>query len=307
MPHRIFLTGSTGFVGNSVAVELVTRGFGVNALVRKDDLLVDGDVKSFRGELFDANVVDEAMRGCAAVIHLVGIIAEDKAKRVTFERIHVKGTEAIVVAAKRVGVQRYIQMSANGTRADAVSKYHKTKWKAEEYVRSSGLDWTIFQPSLIHGPGGEFSKMEAAWARGKSAPFLFMPYFGAGLLGTGGAGELQPVFVDDVATAFVDAIKNEKTIGKTYELGGSERVTWPQMHKLAAQAITGKPRVAIAIPAWWAKVVASVTPAKLLPFNRDQVQMSQEDNSTDMTPFARDFGWMPRGFSETLRTYAKEM
>ena len=58
-------------------------------------------------------------------------------------------------------------MSALGTRPDAVSDYHKTKYKAEEYVRASGLDWTIFRPSMIHGPGGEFMQMEATWARGQ--------------------------------------------------------------------------------------------------------------------------------------------
>lgn len=308
MSPRIFITGATGFVGHAVTLELVSRGYGVNALVRgKKDLLIEGDIKTFRGELLDANVVDEAMAGCTGVVHLVGIIAEDKSKRVTFERIHVKGTAAIVDATKRANIRRYLHMSANGTRPDAVSQYHQTKWAAEQYVRDSGLDWTIFRPSLIHGPGGEFSQMEAAWARGRHAPFIFMPYFGAGLLGTGGAGKLQPVYVDDVATAFVDAIKNDKTIGKTYELGGDERITWPQMHHLAAQAITGKTRPAVAIPAWWAKALTKVAPAKLLPFNRDQVEMSQEDNSTDLSDFVRDFGWKPRGFSATLNEYASEL
>src|SRR4029079_943824 len=123
-----------------------------------------------------------------AVIHLVGIIMERRHKRVTFERIHFEGTHSIVDAAQRNGIRRYLHMSALGTRHDAVSTYHRTKYAAEEYVRASGLDWTIFRPSLIHGPRGEFIQMEAAWARYKAPPFLFMPYFGRGFFGRGGAG-----------------------------------------------------------------------------------------------------------------------
>ena len=78
-------------------------------------------------------------------------------------------------------------------RPGAVSDYHTTKYRAEQYVRESGLDWTIFRPSIIHGPGGEFMRMVAGWARGTKAPYFFMPYFGAGVTGLGGksAPELQ--------------------------------------------------------------------------------------------------------------------
>src|SRR5215208_5826486 len=123
-------------------------------------------------------------------------------------------------------------MSALGTRSDAVSQYHKTKYKTERYVMESGLDWTIFRPSMIHGAKGEFMKMEAAWARGEAAPFLFMPYFGAGALGRGGAGKLQPVSVKDVAGAFVEALGNPKTVGEIYPLAGAQVVTWPEMHRI---------------------------------------------------------------------------
>src|SRR5205807_1548953 len=140
-------------------------------------------------------------------------------------------------AARSARIRRFVHMSALGARPGAVSNYHKTKYKAEEYLRGSGLDWTIFRPSLIHGPAGEFMRMEAAWARRRKPPFLFMPYFGRGLLGRGGAGKLQPIYVNDVARAFVEALENAKTIGEIYPLGGPDEITWPQLHRLAAQAI----------------------------------------------------------------------
>jgi nucleoside-diphosphate-sugar epimerase len=308
MSERLFLTGGSGFVGTAVIEDLVARSYIVNALVNRGKLKVKGDgIRPIRGDLFDDTALDSGMQGCAAVIHLVGIIAERPSRGLTFQRIHIEGTKRVVDAAKRNGVRRYIHMSALGTRANAVSEYHKTKWAAEEYVRACGLEWTIFRPSMIHGPGGELTKTLAKWARRKAAPYLFMPYFGAGLFGTGGAGMLQPVYVKDVARGLVDALSNPTTIGQTYEIAGVERLTWPDLHRAAAEAIVGKRRVVLPIPAWYARALTCVTPAALLPFNRDQVIMSQEDNTADLAKFEHDLGWGPRGFRETLKTYAAEL
>jgi len=232
---------------------------------------------------------------------------ENRAAGVTFERMHFQATKSVVDAALGAGVKRYVHMSALGTRADAVSEYHRTKWRAEQYVRASGLEWTIIRPSMIHGPRGELLAMEAAWARKKAAPFLFMPYFGKGMMGRGGAGMLQPVYVGDVARAFVDALEKPQTIGEVYPLGGTEQVTWPELHETVARAVVGKKRWVMAIPVWYAKLLTRIAPAKLLPFNRDQVIMSQEDNTCDLTKFVDDFGWEPKAFRETVAGYAKQI
>src|SRR5262245_60579512 len=132
MAQKVFVTGGSGFVGREVVRELLGRGHQVGALVRdgKLDLGADVDasrVRIVRGDLFDPAALGEGMRDADAVVHLVGIIMERPAKGVTFERIHFQGTKAVVDAAKTAGVKRYVQMSALGTRADAVSDYHKTK------------------------------------------------------------------------------------------------------------------------------------------------------------------------------------
>lgn len=309
MPGRVFVTGASGFVGSNILRELLSRGYAVNALVHRGDLPVAHDrLQPVRANLFDAKALAEGMTGCDSVIHLVGIIMEKPAQGVTFERIHFEGTRSIVDATRRAGIRRYLHMSALGARPEAVSTYHRTKFKAEQYVRTSGLDWTIFRPSLIHGPGGEFMRMEANWARKKAAPFVFMPYFGAGLLGRGGAGRLQPVFVQDVARAFVDALENPKTIGEVYSIGGTEQLTWPELHRRSAEAITGNAkRRVMAVPDWYARMLTRVVPGPLLPFNRDQVLMSREDNITDLSKFTDDFGWKPRPFTETLKEYAGQV
>ncbi len=304
MRTKIFLTGASGFVGQSVLDQLLAADYDVHALVNRKPLDRPADrVRSFPGGLFDNAAIDAGMKDCAAVIHLVGIILEQPAKGVTFDRIHRQGTKQIVDAARRAGVTRYVQMSAIGARPNAPANYHRTKFLAEQYVRTSGLDWTIIQPSLIHGPKGEFMRTEVGWARGKALPYLFMPYFGRGPLGLGGAGELQPVFVEDVARAFVQSLNDPKTIGEVYPLGGPDRMTWPQMHRMVAKTLTGRTRPVLAIPGWYAKTLAAVVPAGLLPFNRDQVLMSEEDNVCDLSKFTTAFGWSPRSFEQTLTEY----
>lgn len=302
------ITGASGFVGTSVVAAALERGWRVSALLRSPRAgAVDSRVAVTAGDLSDAAAVRRAADGCDAVIHLVGIIAERPAAGVTFQRVHVEGTRAAVEAARSAGARRFVHMSALGTRADAVSEYHKTKWQSEEIVRTSELNWTIFRPSMIHGPRGEFMRQTAAWARKKAMPFVAMPYFGRGALGMGGAGLLQPVYVEDVARAFVDALDRAAAIGKTYALGGPDRFTWPQFYEVVARAVVGKRRATLPIPAWYARMLTRVVPAALLPFNRDQVIMSQEDNVGDTAPFVADFGWTPRPLGLALQDYARDL
>src|SRR5262245_33908033 len=137
MPGRVFVTGASGFVGSAVIEELVARRYAANALVNRHEVRASPDsVQSINGSIFDSKSLEQGMAGCEAVIHLVGIIMERPSLGATFERIHFEGTRNVVDAAKRAGVRRYVHMSALGSRPDAVSTYHKTKFAAEQYVRA---------------------------------------------------------------------------------------------------------------------------------------------------------------------------
>src|SRR5947207_5934930 len=140
MAGTVFVTGASGFVGGAVVGELLERGYEVNALVHRRPILsAGGKVHSIEGDLFDAKALERGMRGASAVIHLVGIIFEHPYSGITFGRMHSDATRSVVDAAKVAGVKRFVHMSALGTRVDAASDYHKTKFAAEQYVRVSGL------------------------------------------------------------------------------------------------------------------------------------------------------------------------
>jgi uncharacterized protein YbjT (DUF2867 family) len=149
----ILVTGGTGFVGREVVAKLLALGYTVRLLVRHPErghtFSHHPRVESIRGNALQPETLPAAMIGVQAVINLIGIIAETS--HVTYEQAHTEATRNLLAAARQAGVTRWIQMSAIGTRPYARSRYHLTKWRAEELVHKSGLDWTILRPSLIYG------------------------------------------------------------------------------------------------------------------------------------------------------------
>ncbi len=319
----VAVTGATGFVGGHVVRALLDRGYQVRALSHshKDiaDLRDRNAVTVTVGDINDADALNELVRGCTAVVHLVGIIREAKNKR--FEKLHVEGTRSIVKACQRNGINRYLHMSALGVSDESKTEYQKTKFKAEQEVRASGLDWTIFRPSLIHGPGGEFTQMMVQWSRGEIAPWIGMPYFRRPeteqRVPLGGVTyvdpEVQPIIVTDVAGYFADAIDREDTIGEIFNLVGSERLTWPAMleyvHEHVPHAKHGvAPLWAPAdIAALQAKAAQFVGLGSLLPFDEGMATMGAEDSTSSLERVEAYFEREPQPFRESFSVYAGKL
>ncbi len=307
--ERVLVTGATGFVGRYVVRALYLRGYQPVCLVRSRSRLADatGGIPEDRldvvvGSLFDKSALREAAERSDAAIHLVGIILENRLRHQTFDRVHREGTVGVVEALTAAGVSRYVHMSALGARPDAVAEYHRTKFAAEEYVRGSGLDWTIFQPSIIHERDGEFMQLMKTFACGLIPPV--MPYFGSG------ENRLQPVSVKDVAHCFVEALGRPDTIGQTCGLGGPRAYSWKELYAVCRKHIPGarrwKPMVSQPVPI--AKLLAMTimkTPLvpRALKFNVGQVQMSQEDSTCPTEPVEATFGLRLRDFENELARY----
>ena len=317
---RVMVTGATGFVGRYVTRELVARGHKPVCLVRNQNRFLAqarqlgaDRFEAVGGDLFDPAGLAKSLEGAEACIHIVGIIFEHPLRGQTFERIHVEGTHNVVAACKAAGVRRIVHMSALGTRVNAPSRYHQTKWRAEGIVKDSGLDWTIFRPSIIHGHDGEFMRLMKSFVCDTTVtslgfiptPLPVIPYFGDG------QNRLQPVSVKDVAYCFTAALSKPETIGKIYELGGPEKISWKELYRICRETIPGAKmwKPLISQPVWAAKfLAATVMKLPILPdymrFNTAQVQMSQEDSVCDIAPVERDFDIKLRDFRQDLASYA---
>lgn len=302
---QVLVTGGTGFVGRAVLAELAGTEPRVRVLVRRPDSPRARDAAArWRVELVTGDVLDPAslrtaLAGCDAVIHLVGIISE--VGQNTFENAHTRATQNVVEAAKAAGVGHLVHMSALGTRPGAASRYHQTKWAAEQAVRASGLAWTIFRPSLIYGPEDQFTTLFARLARW--SPVL--PVMGPG------RARLQPVAVEAVARAFTRALTEPAVVGRTFDLCGPERLTFDEVLD-AILEVTGRRRVKMHLPLPLARGLAQtlewVFPRLLgraAPFNRDQLLMLQEDNVGDPAPANALFGLPVESFRTGLSRYLR--
>ncbi len=289
---KIFIAGGTGFVGEHLVRELLKRGHSVRLLVHGRRPL-QGDVEQVAGDCTRPETYTGSIAGCDAVINLVGIIREFPSKGITFERLHVQTTASLTEAARKSGVSRYLQMSALGTRPDAVSGYHRTKWRAEELVRGSGLKWTIFRPSLIYGPKDAFINMLAAQLR--LAPV--MPVIGSG------SYRLQPIHADDVARCFALALEMPETIGQAYELCGNDRMSYEDLLDTVAAALGKTPPFKPHAPLGLMKMIIPILQKiPVFPITMDQLQMLLEESICDGS-WQKVFGFEPRGFKEGIAEY----
>jgi NADH dehydrogenase len=292
---KIFIAGGTGFVGEHLVTELRKSGHSVRLLVHSRSTLA-GSVEQVTGDVTRLESFAESLSGCDAVINLVGIIREYPSRGITFERMHGSATTNMLAAATGCGIRRYLQMSALGTRTAAVSGYHRSKWRAEELVRGSALDWTIFRPSLIYGPHDAFINMLAAQLR--LAPI--MPVIGSG------SYRLQPIHADDVARCFTRALELPETIGQTYELCGNDRLSYEALLDLVADAL-GKPQpLKPHLPLGLMKLVIPVLQkAPPFPITSDQLQMLLEE-SIGGDEWQQVFGFAPRGLREGIAEYLRK-
>lgn len=295
------MTGATGFVGSSILPELLEAGHTLRGLIRPSSHKKDSQRAEERKRLESLCEIIEGdllsgvepswLSGCEAVVHLVGIIVERGS--LTFERVHAEATRNLVEASKKAGVKRFLHMSALGASPTALSRYHQTKWKAEEAVKQSGLAYTIFRPSVIIGAGDGFTNL--------IYDLLHKPLF-TPLVG-GGQNRLQPISAKDVARAFRHALTDARLSNKTVELGGPRVYTFEEMLDRVASAL-GRKRAKLKIPLFMMKPLAWAmqTFQKEPELTLDQLKMMQSDNvCAEDGEWKNYFSWERMPFEEALQ------
>jgi NADH dehydrogenase len=280
---KVLLTGGTGFVGPKVAHALRARGQDVRALVRKPErakTLRAWGCELAQGDVAEPDSLRAAAKGCDAVVHLVAII---KGSPDDYERIMVGGTESLLAAAKEAGVRRFVLMSALGVNEQnrELVPYFRAKWAMERATAGSGLEHVVFRPSFVFGKDGGVLPMFVRQV--KLSPLT--PVVGDG------ETRLQPIWVEDLAEFFAQAVEAPDATGRTFEIGGPEAVSWNEFYDRVKKVLDVK-RGTMHLPVGLVRAVATVA-EKLpgAPITRDQLTMLTEggDNVCDNGPALSTF------------------
>jgi uncharacterized protein YbjT (DUF2867 family) len=279
----ILVTGGSGFVGGHVVHELRGRGLPVRCLVRdphKGAKLAAWGCELVQGDMTDLASLGRAVEGAETVVHLVAI---RQGRRRDFQRIMVDGARDLLAAARAAGVGRFVHMSALGTSEQTkdLVPYYGAKWDAEELVRGSDLPYVIFRPSFVFARDGGILPTFVKLAR--FAPVT--PITGSG------KQRLQPIWADDLATYFADAVVRDDVSGHVYELGGPDAVTWNELWARLKRTL-GQRRPSVHVPMAVMRANALVTerlPGNI-PLTRDLLKMLEHgDNVASNDKAVRTF------------------
>jgi NADH dehydrogenase len=289
----LLLTGATGSVGSRLLPQLLAAGEEVRCLVREprrlgqrrvDVQIALGDL----GEMSDPYLVRQALRGVDTVIHLAATIRDQPPHRI--EELNGLASVRLLQAAERTGVQRFVFFSALNTGAAQRTRFFRAKWLAEQAVRSSPLETTIFAPSIVYDQGDPWITLLRR--------FSFLP-----VMPVSGSGDacFEPIWADDAARCVVAALHGGKR--ERYELAGPEQLSYDDMSDLVSR-VAGRPRPLLPLPLWLVRsglialrrlfgeaVFATWEEAELM-----EVSMISERGTAD----AEELGVVPRRMANVL-------
>lgn len=277
--NDVLVLGGSGFIGRHVCHQLCARGYRITVPTRdrervKEDLIPLPTADVMTADVHDSDTLVRLMRGCGAVINLIGVLHDGRGKA-SFQQAHVEMARKVVDACRRAGVTRLLHMSALNAAPDAPSAYLRSKGEAEKIVRESGLDYTIFRPSVVFGREDRFVNLFAKLQRVLPLVVLAMP-----------SARFQPVFVEDVARAYVESLTRLETFGRVYELAGPRVYTLRELVRYVGE-LTGHRRPVIGLGpqlSYLQALVMELSPFKLI--TRDNVKSMQLDSvASEPLPF----------------------
>jgi NADH dehydrogenase len=292
---RTALFGGTGFVGSYLVDALLEAGHEAALLVRpgsESKVRQAGRCRLVSGEINDDDAIASTLEGCDAVIYLIGILREDPASGVTFRAMQYDGARRAIDAAKASGIDRFLLMSANGVKPGGTA-YQRTKFEAERYLSDSGLKSTIMRPAVIFGDPRGLMEFGTQLRDQMIRPPLPAPAFFSGLSPVTGSFSMTPVFVEDVAQAFVRALGDDATAGLTLHLGGSEELSWREIIRRIAVACHRR-KFVVPVPVMPVRAAAMLFDRfRFFPITRDQLVMLMEGNTVSTTHDFERLGLSP--------------
>lgn len=291
---HIVLVGASGFVGQALVRAFSAAGHRCDVLTRqaarRRALRLIPGVRLIETDVYDPVRLRERLAGADAVVSMAGILNEPLTGREGFRRVHVELVQGIVEAGKAAGVGRLLHVSAINS-GEGRSRYLLTKGEAETLLLDSGLDVSIYRPSVIFGPGDSFFNRFASLLR--LAPVLPLACPEA---------RLQPVFVGDVAQAMCRTLTSHGAQGPVLELAGPKVYSLHQLVQWTAKTL-GRRRWVPGLPDALSRLqgrVMDLVPGR--PFSTDNYRSLQLDNVTEYNALP-ELGVEPASVEAVVPTY----
>ena len=292
---HILVTGGSGFLGRHVVAQALGRGYAVTWWSRRPEVAGSGAAASTAAarpvavDLADAAGVTAALAAAPpdAVVHAAALM---KGPRAELDAVNVEGTRTLARALSRLPrPPRLVHLSTFAVEDTPPTAYSDSKAEAEAVVRASGLPWVILRPSLIYGPNDDSNTRRLVDSL--RAGTMWLP--------AGGRTAIQPVHVDDVAAACLEAATRPEAVGATLRLGGPEPVSVRGFREAVREATGGAARIrGIPLPLFALLARGAALAGKrqvlgVLAFHR-------ATHGVDSGEARRLLGFKPRGLAEGL-------
>jgi uncharacterized protein YbjT (DUF2867 family) len=293
--NQVCVLGGSGFVGSAIVHKLSAAGYAVKVLSRRRErakhLTLLPNVQVVECDVLSDVELGMHMQSCDAVINLIGILHESK--QFSFDAMHRELPARIATLCEKLGIKRLLHMSALQTSTEAPSAYLRSKAAGEAAVlaHAANIRVTIFQPSIVFGRGDSFLNLLATIVKIMPVVALAKP-----------DARFQPVWVEDVAEAFVSSLGNVATYNKTYQLGGPRVYTLRELVEFVI-FVLGKKRKIVGLNdtlSYWQAYAMEKMPIKLM--TRDNVH-SMEVDSVCQGPVAKELGINPTSIEVIVPEY----
>ena len=297
----ILITGGTGFVGQHLIPVLTSAGHQVRILIRPSpttpNLPKGIPVEAVVAGFDDARGLRAAMVGIDTVIHLAG--AEWKGAYASLMRVDIEGTRSMASVASAAGVKRLIYLSHLGSDRASAFPVLKAKAIAEEHIRRSGVDYTIFRSSVVFGPQDGFTT---------GLGFILKYFPGIFLLPDGGRTLLQPIWLDDLVTCVAWSLEDPDTRNQLYEVGGGEYLAFRQIVEIMQEVLQRrKILIGLASPYLRALTVMLESLFPRFPLSVYWLDYLAANRTTTIDTLPRTFQIIPQRFIPANLDYLQEM
>ena len=291
----ILITGATGFVGKAVVSAMDVSGHTVRCLVRasgpesetSDRYTPSVDLTG--AALNDPRNLRACLVGVDTVVHLAS--AQRRGSWEDLMSVDYRGTRQLLSAARDIGIRRFIYLSNVGAERASAFPLLRTKGIVEQFVRNSGIPYTIIRGSAVFGPEDSFTN--ALVAAMKLFPFVF-PRPGSGKV------LLQPIWIGDFAECIRQAVDDTRFVGETISIGGPEFMSVDELLK-GIMRIAKCSRTLVSVPLPSMRFVVGLLkrclPDSLIATN--WLDLISRDNTCEINGVYRYFGLRPARFVET--------